>query len=157
MESKKKYKLEWGISLLNKYSHIFIEKKLHYLKLTKTQVIFILHIKQKNGIYQDKLAQMLKMNKSTVTRAINHLEKLGYVNKTIDKYNKKANILELTDLGNQIYHDVEKVLNEWIEIITKGFNEQEVQMAISIITKMASRACAWQGDNYLSKLIEMGG
>ena len=155
MKSVKKYKLEWGLSLLNKYSIIVIESQIDNLSLTKTQVLFLIHLKQRNGIHQDILAEMFKMNRSTVTRAINHLVDLGYVIKNIDEKNKKANTLFLTELGNQVYSEIESALNNWLDTITLDFTEAETDLAINLITKMASNACKHLGDDYLSKIITM--
>lgn len=153
MKSVKKFKIEWGLSLLNKYSLIVIEEELSHLKLTKTQVLFLIHLKQRNWVHQDYLAEMFKMNRSTVTRAVNHLEGLGYVAKVVDVNNKKANFLSLTKLGEEIFKEVEHALSRWLDIATADFSEEEIEQSINLITRMASNACKHLGDDYLSEII----
>lgn len=154
MKSVKNHKLEWGLSLLNKYSVIVIEDNLSHLNLTKTQMLFLIHLKHANGVYQDHLAKMFKMNKSTITRAIKALVNLGYVDKKVDQHNKKANFITLTPLGDEAFSEVCEALNDWIDTITNGFSEEEIEASINLITRMASNACRHQGDDYLSNIIK---
>lgn len=154
MMSVKKHKLEWGLSLLSKYDSIVIEDQLKNLHLTKTQVLFLIHLKQKDGIHQDYLTKMFKMNRSTVTRAIKVLVDLGYVIKKTDDTNRKANFVYITPLGQEAFEEVCTALNNWIEIITDGFSEEEIEASINLIIRMASNACKHQGDDYLSNIIK---
>lgn len=148
-----KNKIEWGLSLLNKYSISYLEEKLKHRELTKTQILFLIHIRLSDGVRQDYLARMFNMNRSTITRVIKSLIDLGYINKRLDEYNKKANFIYLTTLGYQVCEEIFKAINYWIDTITLGFTDDEVDTSIDIISRMASNACKSKGENYLSELI----
>lgn len=147
-----KFKIEWGLSLLNKYGSIIIENELD-MELTKTQVMFMIHISQRTDIHQDQLAKIFKINRSTVTRAINQLENKGYVIRIIDDKNKKTNIISLTDLGKNCLEKINRAIDFWIVLITEGFSEEEVELSKRLITKMASNACNFLGDHHLAQII----
>ena len=149
----KDYKIEWSLSLLNKYSKIILENDLQNIDLTKTQMLFIIHLKHRPGVHQDHLAEMFKMNRSTVTRGIDQLEKLGYVERCEDVDNRKANKLILSQTGDELYVQMmQRVLN-WTGILTEGMTEEEKELSIKLLTKMAGNACRYVGDNRLADII----
>lgn len=147
------YKIEWSLSLLHKYSKIILESDLHDLGLTKTHMLFIIHLKHRPGVHQDYLAEMFKMNRSTVTRGIDHLISLSFVEKKVDEANKKANKLYLSHAGHALYKDMMAALIRWTDILTTDMSEKEKDLAIDLLVKMAGNACKHVGDEHLSKLI----
>lgn len=149
----RKFKIEWGLSLLNKYGTIIIEGQLRNLDITKTQALLIIHLSQKSEIHQNQLASIFKMNRSTVTRAINLLESKDLVNKMIDKENKKANIISLTASGKVALNEINNAIEQWTTILMKDFSGDEIKLCETFIIKMASNACEYVGDNRLAELI----
>lgn len=148
--SMKDYKIEWSLSLLNKYSTIVLEEK---SDLTKTMMLFIIHLKHRPNIHQDQLATMFKMNRSTVTRSVKSLLEKGYVQSCVDEENKKANLLSLSEMGEELYISVMNDLMEWVGIITQGMNKEEIEMSMKLLTKMAGNACNYLGDNQLARIL----
>src|SRR5690606_37559669 len=57
--------------------------------LTKGQYLYIVRICENPGIIQEKLAEMIKVDRTTVARAIKKLEKNGFIQKKDDQHNKK--------------------------------------------------------------------
>lgn len=152
----KEYKIEWSLSLLNKYSVVVLENEFKNMKITKTMMFFIIHLKHRPGIHQDKLAEMFKMNRSTVTRAIEQLISQKYIAKAVDEDNKKAYKIYLTDEGDKLYNYMMKALLDWVSILTEGMTQEEVDMSVHLLTKMAGNACRHLGDDKLADLIEGG-
>lgn len=143
------YKIEWSLSLLNKYSTIVLEKG----DLTKTMMLFIIHLKHRPNIHQDHLASMFKMNRSTVTRSLKYLLENDYIKSSVDQENRRANLLSLSQKGFELYDTVMKDLMEWVGIITEDMSQEEIDMAKKLLTKMASNACKHLGDNQLANLL----
>ena len=148
------FKMEWSLSLLSKYSSVFMENEFKDPKLSKTQLLFIIHLRHRPLIHQEHLAEMFKMNRSTVTRGIDQLVSFGYVDKTIDGDNKRANLLILTKAGELLYEDIMEIVYEWTSVMTEGMTESEKTMSISLLTKMAGNACKHAGDDKLAKLLQ---
>ena len=148
------FKVEWSLTLLNKYSSVFMENKFKCPNLSKTQLLFIIHLRHRSLIHQERLSEMFKMNRSTVTRGIDQLVSFGYVDKTVDDDNKRANLLVLTKTGELLYEDIMETVFEWTTIITEDMTESEKAMSISLLTKMAGNACKHAGDDKLAKLLQ---
>lgn len=57
--------------------------------LTKGQYLYIVRMCEKPGIIQEKLAEMIKVDRTTAARAIKKLETNGFIEKKGDEHNKK--------------------------------------------------------------------
>ncbi|MCY8450599.1 MarR family transcriptional regulator, partial [Bacillus spizizenii] len=59
------------------------------LDLTRGQYLYLVRIYENPGIIQEKLAEMIKVDRSTAARAIKKLEMQGFIQKLPDEQNKK--------------------------------------------------------------------
>ncbi|GAE29424.1 transcriptional regulator [Halalkalibacter hemicellulosilyticusJCM 9152] len=57
--------------------------------LTKGQYLYLVRICEHPGIIQEKVAEMIKVDRSTAARAIKKLELHHFIEKKADKQNKK--------------------------------------------------------------------
>ncbi|MEH7306850.1 MarR family winged helix-turn-helix transcriptional regulator [Neobacillus drentensis] len=80
-----------------------------------------------------ELSHYLYVEKPTVTRTINRLEELGYVEQvpTNDKREKRT---QLTELGRKIYTQVRVTIDQFENDILKGISEHEQLEAIRIMS-----------------------
>ncbi len=58
--------------------------------LTKGQHLYLVRICENPGIFQDQLAELIKVDRTTAARAIKKLEEKGFVTKRADTANKKS-------------------------------------------------------------------
>jgi len=151
MKHDNRFKIEWGLSILQKYGSLILEEQLKEYQLTKTQMMFMIHLLNRDGIHQEELARSFKLDRATATRGIKHLEKIGYVTRQVDPQNKRANLLFLTEEGKGLRMVVGKAVFTWLDIITDDMSEEEVAMSIKIIGKMAANACSHLGDDHLAE------
>ena len=73
------------------------------IDLTKGQFIYLTRICENPGIIQEKLAEMLKIDRTTASRAIKNLEKNHMIVKKNDATNKKNKLLFPTEKGKSLY------------------------------------------------------
>lgn len=57
--------------------------------LSKGQYLYLVRICENPGIIQEKLAEMIKVDRTTAARAIKKLEMNGFIEKKDDLHNKK--------------------------------------------------------------------
>lgn len=72
-------------------------------ELTKGQYLYLIRICENPGIIPEKVAEMLKVDRTTAARAITKLELQGLIEKKGDCENKKIKRLFPTDKGNSVY------------------------------------------------------
>jgi len=71
--------------------------------LTKGQYIYLVRIYENPGIIQEKLAEMIKVDRTTAARAVKKLENNGFIIRTQSKDNKKEKKLYVTEKGEATY------------------------------------------------------
>ena len=59
-------------------------------ELTKGQYLYLVRICENPGIIQEKLSEMIKVDRTTAARAIKKLEINGFIEKKEDESNKKS-------------------------------------------------------------------
>src|SRR5699024_4816797 len=84
--------------------------------LTKGQYLYLVRIYENPGIIQEKLSEIIKVDRTTVARAVQKLEKDGFITKENDLNNKKIKRLFVTDKGKKIYPIIIKENNYSNEI-----------------------------------------
>ncbi|HEM2484501.1 TPA: MarR family transcriptional regulator, partial [Listeria monocytogenes] len=105
------------------------------LNLAKGQFIYLVRICENQGIIQEKLVDILKIDRTTASRAIKNLEKNGLIIKKQDKNNKKNKLLFPTEKGQQLYPLIIRE-NEYSNAVAlKGFTEAEINMLADALKK----------------------
>jgi MarR family transcriptional regulator, transcriptional regulator for hemolysin len=79
-----------------------------------------------------EISNYLGVEKPTVTRTINRLEELGYV-ENIPGKDKREKRMQLTDLGKKVYLEVRETVDEFEREIIEGVSEKELLQAILVM------------------------
>lgn len=71
------------------------------VQLSKGQYIYLVRIFENEGIIPERLAELIKVDRTTLSRAVKKLEENGFILKESDKENKKIKHLYTTIKGKQ--------------------------------------------------------
>lgn len=95
-------------------------------QLSKGQYLYLIRISENPGIIPDKLAEMIKVDRTTAARAIKKLEEKGFVEKKDDSENKKIRRLFVTSEGAELVPII-KLENDYSnQIALQNLSEQEI-------------------------------
>jgi DNA-binding MarR family transcriptional regulator len=104
--------------------------------LTKGQYLYLVRICENPGIIQEKLAEMIKVDRTTAARAIKKLEINGFIEKKEDQHNKKIKKLLPTEKGTNVYPFIKKE-NDYSNIVAlDGFSETEVETIFNLLQRV---------------------
>ncbi|MCO0599822.1 MarR family winged helix-turn-helix transcriptional regulator [Peribacillus butanolivorans] len=104
--------------------------------LTKGQYLYHVRICENPGIIQEKLAEMIKVDRTTAARAIKKLEINGFIEKKEDKHNKKIKKLFPTEQGKNVYPFIKRE-NDYSNIVAlEGFSEREVETIFNLLQRV---------------------
>ncbi|KRG12895.1 MarR family winged helix-turn-helix transcriptional regulator [Lederbergia galactosidilytica] len=104
--------------------------------LTKGQYLYLVRICENPGIIQEKVAEMIKVDRTTVSRALKKLEINGFIEKKDDPYNKKVKKLFPTEKGKYIYTFIKRE-NEYSESVAlTGFSESEAESVFNLLQRV---------------------
>ncbi|OMP66277.1 MarR family winged helix-turn-helix transcriptional regulator [Domibacillus epiphyticus] len=104
--------------------------------LTKGQYLYLVRICENPGIIQEKVAEMIKVDRTTAARAIKKLEMNGFIEKKEDEHNKKIKKLFPTDKGTNVYPFIKKE-NDYSNIVAlQGFSEKEIETILNFLQRV---------------------
>lgn len=146
-----------SVSILQRYSQIFLDRELSHLNVGSTHFLFLIHINHAGGIHQDELADHFKIDRATVTRGIRRLEEEGYIHRIVDDTNRKAKKLYLMSKGKEIIPELIRAYNAWTDVITGSLSPSEIRTAIELVGRMAAGACEYLGDIRLAEKMRNNG
>ena len=104
--------------------------------LTKGQYLYLIRICENPGIIQEKIAEMIKVDRTTAARAIKKLEMNGFIEKKGDEHNKKIKKLFPTEKGNMIYPYIRKENDYSNQVALEGFSEQEIELIYHLLHRV---------------------
>ena len=104
--------------------------------LTKGQYLYLVRIFENPGIIQERLAEMIKVDRTTASRAIKKLEINGFIEKKVDESNKKVNKLFPTEKGKNVYHFIKRENDYSNTVALKGFSEKEAQSIYNLLQRV---------------------
>lgn len=113
-----------------------IEFKEH--ALTKGQYLYLVRICEHPGIIQEKVAEMIKVDRSTAARAIQKLELNGFIEKKEDDHNKKIKKLFPTEKGKSVYPFIRRENKHSDAVALKGFSESEAETILALLQRVRS-------------------
>ncbi|MCK2020354.1 MULTISPECIES: MarR family winged helix-turn-helix transcriptional regulator [Peribacillus] len=111
-----------------------IEFKEH--DLTKGQYLYLVRICENPGMIQEKLAEMIKVDRTTAARAIKKLEINGFIEKKEDKHNKKIKKLFPTEKGKSIYPFIKRENDYSNTVALEGLSEREVETISDLLQRV---------------------
>lgn len=115
------------LNLLFRCNKEFSHDKIRMQDLSDTECMICTFIFSNANCSQDDVVTALKMDKTTIGKAIANLERKQYVVRTKDEKDKRINRLCITESGYDKISSIMNIHNEWLSEILKTLspNEQE--------------------------------
>lgn len=104
--------------------------------LTRGQYLYLVRICENPGIIQEKLAEMIKVDRTTTARAIKKLESNGMIERLEDKENKKIKKLYPTKKGAEIYPFIIRENNYSNAVALNGLSDDEAKQLEYLLKKV---------------------
>lgn len=106
--------------------------------LTRGQYLYLVRICEHPGIIQEKLAEMIKVDRTTAARAIQKLEINGFIEKNEDRHNKKIKRLIPTEKGQAVYPLLKRENDYSNSVALSGFSESEAETLVKLLQRVRS-------------------
>lgn len=128
------------ISRISRLADLYRSDKLEEYGLNGTHHSYILNLCRNPGISQEKLAQMIFVDKSNVARQLAVLEQKGYVTRSASTADRRQMLVFPTEKALQVYPVVMVVLRDWNAAILEDFTEEEQQALVESMKKIMDKA-----------------
>lgn len=110
---------------LMKYAKGYGHTQLKKIGVSDTEHLICAFVFGHSHSSQDDVAEALKLDKTTVAKALLTLEKKGYIERIPNPENRRKNIIYITELGKENISDVASIYDAWLDRISKVLEPQE--------------------------------
>ncbi|MCX6222287.1 MAG: MarR family transcriptional regulator [Bacteroidia bacterium] len=109
---------------------------MEHLKLSQSELLFFSSLDQCTGISSPELAKNMGLSPSRISRVIEKLVVDGYLDRNIDKTDRRAITLCLTDEGKKIRAEIDKNRQECEARLLNVLPQSDVKKFREIIGRM---------------------
>ncbi len=109
---------------------------MEHLHLSQSELLFFSALNQCTGISSPELAKNMGLSPSRISRVIEKLVVDGYLDRNIDKTDRRAITLCLTENGKRIRAEIDKSRQECESRLLNVLPESDVEKFREIIGKM---------------------
>ena len=110
--------------------------------LTRGQYLYLVRICEQPGIIQERLSELIKVDRATTTRALQKLEKNQLIIRQADPDNKKVKHLLPTDKAYTIYPQIIAENQYSNQVALAGLSEQEQQQLADLLIRVSQNIAA---------------
>mgnify|MGYP000125457862 CR=1 FL=1 len=128
------------ITLANRHYYMYLNRALAPYGLNSSQYQFILNLFEHPGITQDKLPELICINKSNVARTLAQLEKKGLIRREVNQEDKRTATVFLTERAHELYPKIMSVIKVWDDAVTEVFSVQDKETLLALMQRLAGRA-----------------
>ncbi|MDX8344532.1 MarR family winged helix-turn-helix transcriptional regulator [Rossellomorea sp. YZS02] len=104
--------------------------------LTRGQYLYLVRICESPGIIQEKVAELIKVDRTTAARSIKKLEMNGFIVKKEDEHNKKIKKLYPTEKGNNIFPFIKRENDHSNTVALEGLSEEEIENLFVLLKRV---------------------
>ena len=104
---------------------------------------YLMHICANPGISQDRLAQLIFINKSNVARQAAILEEEGFIARKPSQADKRVMELYPTEKTLTLMPEITDILNKWEDFLLADLSDTEVAQVHSVLQRMRDKASGW--------------
>lgn len=107
-----------------------------HIDLARGQYLYLVRIGEEPGIIQEMLSERLNVDRSTVARSVQKLEKNGLISRVLSEENQKNKRLYLTSKGKELYDFVKREHSYSEARCLEGLTPEEVRLLDSLLIKV---------------------
>lgn len=131
------------INVISRCGNMFRNERLKGSDLGTSHHTYLFTICRNPGISQDKLAKMIYINKSNVTRNLAVLEKNGYIERRPSDIDKRVMLVYPTPKAEAVLPQLRQIMRDWNDLVAADFTEEELEQLRSMLARIASRAMGY--------------
>ena len=106
------------------FTRILKEYGLDEINPSQGRILYALW--KKNGVSQGELAELTKLDKSTLTAMLDRLEKAGHVERVADPADSRKKIVRTTERNRKLHERYEEASRAMIDVYYRGIPERSV-------------------------------
>ena len=140
-EDSRKTSFGYRFAMLHRLQVAMCRKDIQDQGLQPGQIPFVISLVHEDGpVTQDYLSARLVIDKGTTARAIQQLEKKGFVSRRINPENRRQNLVSATDKAHAVADSLIATLTCAAESFVQGFTQTEKERVLDFMDRMLANA-----------------
>ena len=131
------------INVISRCGNMYRNERLKGTDLGTSHHTYLFTICRNPGISQEKLARMIYINKSNVTRNLAVLEKNGYIERRPSEQDKRVMLVYPTQKAQDTLPRLREIMRDWNDIVAADLPEEELEQLRAILSRIAERATGY--------------
>ncbi|WEV60936.1 MarR family transcriptional regulator [Streptococcaceae bacterium ESL0729] len=103
--------------------------------LNNNLFLYLLRIVENEGITQTDLVSLVQVDKTTLSRALSKLEKLGFIRSSLED-GKKYKKLYPSQEGLKLYPELAQLEKSYVDERLKGFSEEDLSDLLKLLERI---------------------
>lgn len=117
-----------------------IYSELFDISVTEWRIVSLLAVE--HPIVAKRVSEVIGLDKATVSRSINRLEKEGYLCLSTDENDRRATFVELSEKGVNLHNQVIDIALDREQEMLKPLSKDEIEQFILILNKLNQNIAA---------------
>ena len=135
------------IGLAHRWYQLYLNRRLAEYGLSGSQYLFLVYICRQPGLTQDKLPELVHLNKSNVTRALARLERQGYIRREPHPQDRRTTAIFPTPRAEAAYPRIMEIISGWDMSVTEPLSEEERRTLRELLKKVVAAAQAHSAED----------
>ena len=115
---------------------LFLKHHVEKYDITPGEHPIIMKLYHDSSKTQQEIAESFCITGGTVARTVRKLEEKKIIERTIDKNNRRQNLISLTEKGKKIAKEIKNIEKEWENIVCDFMSEEELDSFKKILHKI---------------------
>lgn len=126
------------LSDINRQARRVFDRRVKHLGLTRAQWMFLFYLGREPGSTQSQLAELMQMEKISVSRQADRLERAGWIERREDRGDARAYRLHLTPRAERVAEKLNTLADELRADYLDGLSPARVDELITDLTLIRS-------------------
>nr|WP_321455174.1 MarR family transcriptional regulator [uncultured Cohaesibacter sp.] len=124
------------ISILHRLNLNFLAAPLQKLGLARGSLPFLMEVLSREQVIQEEITQSLSIDRAATARAMQIMEKDGFIFREDDPKDKRCKRIHPTKKSAEIQSEILTILQQQIDILFDGFSEEEKTLFLNQLDRM---------------------
>ncbi|WP_320043968.1 MarR family winged helix-turn-helix transcriptional regulator [uncultured Desulfobacter sp.] len=129
------------ISRLNRLNSNSLTKQLAEIGIARGTLPFLMEVLCRDGIIQQEITQALSIDPAATARALQQLEKSGFINRRENKDNRRQKCVYSTKKTREIKGKILEILQVHNTKLFDGFTNKEKNDCLNMLDRMIFNMC----------------
>lgn len=136
MDNKTKKRIIGSVATITRCISYIREIQFKDYNLSRGQYMFLTRVHENPGISQEELSYMLKVDKTTTTKALKKLEEKNLIIRNKSQLDRRKWELYPTDELKELYPKLQENIIETDIKVFESFSDEELEMFLPLIKKL---------------------